>query len=89
MQLDYKPKAKENLTIQDLGDETLIYDPESEKVHVLNATAQAIWNLCDGSHTIEDIQKSLANTYPQVSQNDLLTDINTIVDDFKDKKIII
>jgi len=61
MESDYKPKAKDNLTIQDLGDETLIYDPERDNVHVLNATAQAIWNLCDGSHTIKDIQKTLSN----------------------------
>jgi len=86
--LSYKPKRRENITIQDLGDETLIYDPEKENVHILNATAKAIWDLCNGENSIEDIQKNLINLFPGVSQDDLLSDISTTINDFKDKNII-
>jgi hypothetical protein len=51
-----KPKAKESVTLQDLGDEVILYDSEKENVHILNNTAYIIWNLCDGQHTIEDIR---------------------------------
>lgn len=85
---DFKPKRKENITIQDLGDETLIYDPEKENVHILNSTAQMIWNLCDGHHTLEEIHKHLIKNYPNVLQSDLLMDLQNIINDFKDKNII-
>ncbi|MCX8042512.1 MAG: PqqD family protein [Desulfobacterota bacterium] len=83
-----KPKRKENITVQDLGDETLLYDSERENVHILNYTAQLIWNLCDGEHTIEEIFNCLIKNFPNVPQGDLFSDLQTIINDFKDKNII-
>ena len=84
-----KPKRKANLTIQDIGDETIVYDPERENVHVLNQTAQLIWNLCDGEHTMDEIHKFLIEQFPSISQNDLLVDLQSTLNEFKEKKIIL
>jgi hypothetical protein len=44
-----KPIAREKgLVVQDLADETLVYDLERHKAHCLNRTAAAVWRLCDG-----------------------------------------
>jgi hypothetical protein len=44
-----KPSARaEGLVVQDLADETLVYDLERHKAHCLNRTAAAVWRLCDG-----------------------------------------
>lgn len=44
-----KPRAREaGLVVQELEDETLVYDLERHKAHCLTATAAAIWRLCDG-----------------------------------------
>src|SRR6266550_7913311 len=43
-----------------LGDELLIYVPHSETAHALNPSAVAIWHLCDGTRTAEDISRELA-----------------------------
>lgn len=44
-----KPNAREKgLVVQDLADETLVYDLERHKAHCLNRTAAAVWRLCDG-----------------------------------------
>jgi|SRR5438309_3993088 len=42
-----------------LGDELLVYVPRSETAHALNRSAVAIWDLCDGSRTAEDISREL------------------------------
>lgn len=43
------PRARrENLVVERLGDETLVYDVVTQKAHCLNATAAAIWDACDG-----------------------------------------
>lgn len=83
------PKRKDNITIQNLGDETILYDPEKENVHVLNHTAQAIWNLCTGNNTIEDIHKSLIKLFPSTSQAELLGDLQVTINDFGKKSLII
>ncbi len=42
-----------------LGEETLIYVPDAEKAHALNPSAVAIFDLCDGSRTVQDICREL------------------------------
>lgn len=42
-----------------LGDELLVYVPCSETAHALNRSAVAIWELCDGTRTIEEISREL------------------------------
>lgn len=84
-----KPKAKENVTLQDIGDEVILYDSEKENVHILNNTAYIIWNLCDGQHTIEDIREHLERQFPDIAESDLTEDIKTTLNEFVEKKLII
>jgi hypothetical protein len=45
-----KPQAREDgLVVQELEDETLVYDLLSHKAHCLNRAARAVWRLCDGT----------------------------------------
>jgi len=43
---------KENLTIRELSEETLVYDREHGKAHCLNRTAALVWKHCDGQHDL-------------------------------------
>jgi hypothetical protein len=44
---------KDELVIQEVPGETLIYDLKSHKAHCLNRTAALVWKYCDGKHTAE------------------------------------
>ena len=37
-----------------------IYEPEADSLHVLNASAKAIWDLCDGSTRPEEMASAIA-----------------------------
>ena len=43
------PKIRENLLVQDLADEILIYDLSADKMFCLNSTARTVFNACDGN----------------------------------------
>lgn len=52
------PRARsDELVVQDLPDEVLIYDLKSHKAHCLNETAAFVWNHCDGQRTADDIAR--------------------------------
>ena len=54
------PTARHNgLIIQELEDETLVYDRERDKAHCLNRTAALVWKYCDGHFTVDEIAKRL------------------------------
>ncbi|HEY7399867.1 MAG TPA: PqqD family protein [Actinomycetota bacterium] len=43
-----RPIRKQEVWLRQAEDENVVYDPETGSVHILNATAVAIWVLCDG-----------------------------------------
>ena len=43
------------LVVQEMPDEVLVYDLESNKAHCLNHSAALVWWSCDGSKTVADI----------------------------------
>lgn len=52
-----KPISRKNdIVIQKIDDEVLIYDLISNKVFCLNSSAAAIWEACDGSSSIADLR---------------------------------
>lgn len=56
MNNNFTPKSrKENLVIQELEGEVLIYDLEKNKAFCLNETSALVWQSCNGSRTIADI----------------------------------
>jgi Coenzyme PQQ synthesis protein D (PqqD) len=52
------PKArKRQLIIQEMADETLVYDEGNHKAHCLNKTAAFIWKHCDGRTGVAQITR--------------------------------
>jgi hypothetical protein len=57
-----KPAArKEGLVIQEMPDEVLVFDLETNKAHCLNETAAFVWKACDGKNSVADITKLFGN----------------------------
>ena len=43
------------LVIQDVPDEVLVYDMETNKAHCLNKTAAMVWKSCNGTRSVSQI----------------------------------
>jgi hypothetical protein len=48
---------KEGLVIQEMPEEVLVYDLDTNKAHCLNQTAAFVWKSCDGRNSVADITK--------------------------------
>ena len=81
--MDYSqcPKArKSGLVVQEMPDEVLVYDLNSNKAHCLNQTAATVWRACDCNNTVSDIATSFGKrreelvwlAIDQLVENDLL-----------------
>lgn len=54
------PQARTNdLVIQELADETLVYDLKRHRAYCLNRTAALVWRECDGRVTVADMARHL------------------------------
>jgi len=82
------PKVRGDVSIQELGEEVMIYDPLNEKVHILNNTAHCIWNLCNGNCTIQEIKEEISKKFPETTEQEILKDIATAIDNFEKNKLL-
>jgi|PlaIllAssembly_1097288.scaffolds.fasta_scaffold1673388_1 hypothetical protein len=83
------PKVRGDVSIQELGEEVMIYDPLNEKVHVLNTTAHCIWKLCDGNFTLQEIKEEISRKFPQTAEQEILHDIASAIDSFEKNKLLL
>lgn len=52
------PVARKNgLVVQEMPDEVLVYDLDTNKAHCLNQTAAFVWKSCDGKNSVSDIAR--------------------------------
>ncbi len=86
--LDLKPKKRDDIATQELGDEVMLYDSVQEQIHVLNHTAYFIWKLCDGSNTLLDIKKKMNSQFTEISDSEIIKDIKSAINDFEQKKLL-
>lgn len=71
---------KEGLVIQEMPDELLVYDLETNKAHCLNQTASKVWKACDGKSSVKEIANLFDGknedliwlAIDQLQENDLL-----------------
>ena len=65
------PTARNNgLVIQEMPDEVLVYDLDSNKAHCLNQTSAFVWKSCDGTNSVSDIVREFeANAGGKVSED--------------------
>lgn len=50
------PRARQDeLVVEELQDETLVYDLERHKASCLNRTAAVVWRCCDGRTSVADV----------------------------------
>jgi hypothetical protein len=56
MREDNKPKSRrEDIVVQEVDGEVLIYDLKTDKAFCLNRTSALVWQACDGTKTIAEI----------------------------------
>ncbi|NCO65196.1 MAG: hypothetical protein COW32_03060 [Candidatus Aquicultor secundus] len=63
-----------DLVFRVVNEEGVIYNPRTQRLHMLNATALMAWHLWDGDHSLLDIVNAVISEYeadPQGVMNDI------------------
>jgi hypothetical protein len=71
----------------EVGDELLVYLPASRAVVALNASARAVWELCEGGRTVHNIAEALGARLG-VAPAALAGDVARAVTEFRDAGLL-
>ena len=81
------PQARQNeLVVQDMPDEVLVYDLASNKAHCLNETSANIWKACDGTKSVAEIARILESDHGGKVSEDLVW---LAIDQLNEKDLLI
>lgn len=75
---DSRPKWRDTVIEGRVIDELLLEVPSEHRSVWLNGAGKAIWELCDGSHTIDEIEAKLAERF-SVADRDVAADVSATV----------
>lgn len=67
------PDARQDgLLVQEVGDETIVYDQQRNHAHRLNRSAALVWRACNGRRTVADLADTLRPQLGDAASEDLV-----------------
>lgn len=72
---------------QAVDDELILFNPATETYFTLNRSAREVWELADGTRSLDEIARDLGSRYG-MSAESLRDDVTTIVDGFVEAGLI-
>ena len=81
------PRKMDHLIQHHMDDEVLVYDPAVDRTHRLNVSATLIWQLCDGTRSLEDIARVLTEQF-EVEFETALRDAGAVLEQLKEEQLL-
>lgn len=66
------PERRDDLLVQKVGEEVIVYDLVSNRAHSLNRTASLVFEKLDGKRPIDGVAKDLGKTLGQPASKELV-----------------
>jgi hypothetical protein len=67
------PQSRKNdIVVQDLNGEVLIYDLKANKAFCLNETSALVWQACDGTKSVSEISQAISKKLNEPANEDLV-----------------
>jgi PqqD family protein of HPr-rel-A system len=82
-----KPKVRDDLSVIDLDGELVVWDGETGDVHYLNPTASIVFELCDGSGTVEELATDIARAFGMPVER-VEEDVRAIVGQYREAGLL-
>jgi hypothetical protein len=82
------PRRAEKIVSRTLGSRLVLYHPDTREVSVLNATAAAVWELCDGRTLLADVVTRLQARFRIEEARDVTADVTAELRTFAERGLI-
>jgi len=86
MTVSDRPRAVDGLEVTEVKDGLVVYDPERDRVHYMNASAAVIFTFCDGARD----RQSIVEAATRVFGGDVMSsrDVEACIAQLRDERIL-
>lgn len=81
------PQRRTDITVEVTPEEARLFDPDSGEINILNASAFAIWELCDGQTEPAAMAEALAEL-TQLDRSEATQQVRTTIDLLREKGLV-
>lgn len=65
----WHPEARPDVVFRRVGEDWVLFDPEGQRLHVLNLAAALVWSHCTGELDVEGIERAVREAFaPEVER---------------------
>lgn len=82
------PRKRSDIRQRWAGEDLILYDSSSGRLHILNNTAATVWALCDGGLSPTDISAQLRASFKIGAEVDPLPDVLKILNSFAEEHLL-
>jgi hypothetical protein len=82
-----RPRQRPHIESEPLDDDAVLIDLVSGDYHVLNRTGFAIWELCDGTHSIDELAEIIADVY-SIDYDRAVDDVTSLIERLRGADLI-
>ncbi len=82
------PQARVDLERVEMDADLYLYDERNRLMHQLNPTARQIWEMCDGTHRVDEIVQTVARMFPNAPEGTVRGDVERMLNQFAEKQLI-
>jgi Coenzyme PQQ synthesis protein D (PqqD) len=79
--MNRRPLRRSDVWVRQVNQENAIYDPQGGTVHLLNETALAIWQLCDGETSVEEMVGAICDL-TGMHRDVVIEDVDRVLTEF-------
>ncbi len=65
----WKPVARDDVVFRRVGEDWVLFDPESQRIHVLNLTAALVWSFCTGDYEVQHIEGRVRDAFEDTTDD--------------------
>jgi len=76
--------ANPDIVFREEEDGAFLFDPNTGELKCLNPMGSAIWLLCDGSQSFEQIEQEIIEQYPQTPRETIHNEVLAFLQDLFD-----
>lgn len=78
---DWRPRSRADVVFRRVGEDWVLFDPATQRLHVLNLTAALVWSFCTGDHDVPAIDEEVRRAFGEAPTGD--TGVEDALRDFR------
>ena len=82
------PAQRDDLEVNESTDGLIVYDPEHDRVHHLNATASLVFELCTGASSEADLAQLVARAFPDADADEVGAEVRRCLDTLRGEGLV-